>query len=1024
MRNKNIWIFNAGNNFDGNPKWLFMYLINHRPDITPYWFCYNKDSVEYIKKLGYKAYLFNSKEAKRIGAEAGVYVVNQRKEVYQPYFKGITILNLWHGVGCKSIEEQITTGFLQERIIKKNIRNMNVYRNNELFLVTSRLMEDHFINQCNLDESKLIRAGYPCCFSPDKLSTYDHDILKGRSVSTDAKIAIYAPTYRDSSASNFFSKAMPDMDRLVENLKSNNIVLIFKMHPLMSADFHYQNIKKQYQNCPNLIFWDNKNDVYEIFDKIDLAIIDYSSILYDLLARGVKHVIKYVFDINNPDNFRDFALDYNEHTCGIECDNFEGLLNALNTYETTDISHDVNNIQNMFWEYANESSMEDIINAAYDFEPTDNTLPILYSFDIFDTLLARTTFQPIGVFYYVRDKMKNSSVKFPAYLIDNYHKVRPWAESDVREYYNKSTLYRNSDKVEITFDLIMDRIKSVYQLTDEQIALLEEWELEAEYKTSVPIKKNIDKLKGFLDKGETVILISDMYLPRDFIVKLLEKADPVLATLPLFLSCEYGHMKASKQLFYEVYHKMNYNFSQWIHHGDNDKSDIKIPKELGIKTVKIPTKSLCHYETFLRDFISTYDGLQMSDMMSRFRLQPKRTLISRFSYCYASLYFVPYINWVIRHALEQGIECLYFISRDGHHLKRIADAIIEEKNYPIKAKYIYGSRKAWRIPSQIDSIDEEFWSAYGTFSNITSFEQLVKASALSEEEFGDIFPELMYLKEKGSIDGEMLEKLRDILRNSEKYRVRLLEIAKDMREPVEKYLKQEIDFNEKFAFVEFWARGYTQTCLANILWDIQGKQDDNIFYYARSIYPTHGNLIRYNFTCNTFSMIFIEAIFANLPYQSITKYQENEEGLMEPVIQESDYHKLVYDGLSVYLPRFARDYARMDFQDEDAIDHALFDFGLSYFHRHPNDPIWLQFIAPLKYSETMHGDPVLWAPPMKWKDIFNSMCGKKFATKNKGWSLQLSTKGIKRMHTMYIKHFKDKKLTGKIRKVLGKLLRR
>lgn len=47
MRDKKIWIFNSGSAFDGNPKWLFMYIIKHRPDITPYWFCYNKQQLKY-----------------------------------------------------------------------------------------------------------------------------------------------------------------------------------------------------------------------------------------------------------------------------------------------------------------------------------------------------------------------------------------------------------------------------------------------------------------------------------------------------------------------------------------------------------------------------------------------------------------------------------------------------------------------------------------------------------------------------------------------------------------------------------------------------------------------------------------------------------------------------------------------------------------------------------------------------------------------------------------------------------------
>ena len=124
----------------------------------------------------------------------------------------------------------------------------------------------------------------------------------------DTKIAVYAPTYRDASATNFFSKAIPDMEKLVDVLEKNNYLLIFKMHPLMANDFQYQNIKKIYANCPRVLFWDNANDFYEIFDQIDLAIVDYSSIFYDMLARGVKHFARYIFDYGQENTLRDFAL--------------------------------------------------------------------------------------------------------------------------------------------------------------------------------------------------------------------------------------------------------------------------------------------------------------------------------------------------------------------------------------------------------------------------------------------------------------------------------------------------------------------------------------------------------------------------------------------------------------------------------------------------------------------------------------------------------------------------------------------
>lgn len=1017
MRDKRIWVFNSGMSFDGNPKWLFLYIIKHRPEITCYWFCYTKETVKYIKKLGYQAYLFTSPQAEKIGAQAGVFVVNQRKEVFQNYFKGITVLNLWHGVGCKVIEERLSSGVLDERVAKKYIQNLSVYRNNELFLVTSPLMEKHFTEHCGLTEKQIVRAGYPCCFYNETVSTYDHDILKGKHLSDNVKIVVYTPTFRKSSLTSFFADGIPRIEELVDCLKRNNMVLIFKMHPMMKEDFHYQNAKRMYGDCPQFIFWDNANDIYEIFDKIDLAIIDYSSIFYDMLARGVKYFIRYIFEYDNKDNITDFALDYMEMTCGPICKDFDSLLEAISNYQEIDLENELSRIKKLFWQYADEYTLNDIVENAISFQADEeNNLPVLYSFDIFDTLIARSTLLPVGVFLYVQEKISESSVYFPQYFHRNYIKIRPWCEADAREYYKKSQLYRNSDKLEISFDMIFDHMKNVYQLTDEQTNLLKQWELEAEYRTSLPIENNIATLKELVDNGEKVVLISDMYLPAEFIKKLLEKADPILTKIPLFLSSECGYQKTTKRLFLEVYHSIAYNFGQWIHYGDNQNADINIPKELGITTKKVSVKKFNKFENTLIDFIKTYDGYQIGRMMLYARtISGAYSDIEHYAFRQVSFYFVPYVNWVIHHALEQKIECLYFIARDGYHLKRIADTIIQEKNYKIKTKYIYGSRKIWRISSYIESIDEEMWSEFGNFADVTSYNHLLEAAALTDEKFDEFFPSLAYLKKEETISDDTMTMIRDIFRSSQEYHLYLLDVAKQRRVLVERYLQQEIDFNEKYAFVEFWARGYMQSCLARLLWHIEGKESDNIFYYARSIYPTHDRLIRYNFTGNTYSMLFIETIFANLPYKALTNYIETENGI-EPVLEPCEYNSELYLALERCLPEFARAYVRLDLRDEDAINRAMFDFGLSYFHRHPDDPIWSKYFACLKDSTGVYGDLIEWAPKNTWGDILKSICGKKFITKNYKWSIRRSSKSIRKAYSFYERHLKGKKIFKRLQK--------
>lgn len=1020
MRNKKLWIFNAGMAFSGNPKWLFLYIVNYRKDITPIWFCYDTKTKNIVKKLGYKACLFDSKEGEKIGAKAGVYVVDQYKEVLQDYLNGITILNLWHGVGGKSVELKVESGFLDARIVKKHIINKLAYKKYMLFLATSPMMETHFREQCDIDEDKIIRAGYPCNEYPEIISTYNHDLLKAKGLPSDTKIAVYAPTYRDSNKNNFFSTAVPDMDKLIKVLEQENFLLIFKMHPQMLDDFEYKNIKEKYKSCKNVLFWDNSHDFYECMYKIDFAIIDYSSIFYDMLAHGIKNFARYIFDYSDRNNtLRNLSFDYLDNTCGQVCKNFNELLDAFSNYETTEKT-ELDKIYDRFWSYAKDAdTFSIIIDRALNFKPVENySLPTLYSFDIFDTLIGRATLRPDGIFRYVQDKMNTSSLYFPTYLKSNFCKIREQSEANCREYFRKSQEARNTDKIEVTFDMIYEHMRKVLSLSNEQVSQLKNWELEGEYESSIPCTENIKKVKSLIAAGNDVILISDMYLPKNFIRKLLEKADPMLMGLPLFLSCEYGVQKTTKKLFLKAYHEINYKYEKWIHYGDNPKADGYVPRSLGIETVNHPVLIPNDYELELTRSINSYDSYLVSALFTDFRSK-NHTQLETYAYCYASLYWIPYVYWALQHAMQHGIECVYFISRDGHFLKQIADVLIKENNWKIKSKYIYGSRKAWRIPSQIHEIDQDFFSDHGNFVGITGFSQLIEAGDISESNFLSIFPELGYLKDQKSISKRQLNMVRQALSKSEKYRRYILQKASEEREIVLKYLKQEIDFNEKYAFIEYWGRGYTQTCLAHLLDEASGKKENTIFYYARSIYPSIGSDIRYNFTCNNYSLIFVESLFANLPYKSIQGYRKKN-GIILPDFQDNPtLNRELFDAFSEYLPRFAHDYSHLKMIDRDMMNRCLFDFALSYFYQHMDDKNVSETLAMLKDNPSTYGKVEEYAPKITVKRIIKHFLGEPFPTKNKELSIQRSNLFYQIMYYKLYKPFERTELGHKFRQKLG-----
>ena len=230
MRNKKIWIFNATNDFVGNPKWLFIYVNKFRKDIDTYWMCDDINVVNHIRELGFNAELYSSEKAEKIKSVAGVFVVHQAKEHFPVKFKNeVVILNLWHGVGIKPIERFVDSPGIKYRTYKKYIRYNEIYHNNQLFLATSPLMENHFSKMLNLDENQIVRSGYPAnMFNKDTFSSFDHDIKKYKGVNPETKIALYAPTFRDYEMDNFFGEAIPNMDELLKILEKNNILLIVK----------------------------------------------------------------------------------------------------------------------------------------------------------------------------------------------------------------------------------------------------------------------------------------------------------------------------------------------------------------------------------------------------------------------------------------------------------------------------------------------------------------------------------------------------------------------------------------------------------------------------------------------------------------------------------------------------------------------------------------------------------------------------------------------------------------------------
>lgn len=954
-----IWLFNSAGTFSGNVKFLFLYVVHYRPDIYACYISGEQSNVDYIRSLGYRACHFESEEGKKLMSMAGVYVNEQAKEHYPLELCKAKLLNLYHGVGLKQIERKWDRDFLGLKMAKKYIQYNEHFYKNMCFLTTSPFMEKHFKEQLALTDNQLIRGGYPRCVYQNEyepIKTFEHNILESQGLPSDTKIALYAPTYRENNPDNFLYKAIKDLNALIGTLQKNKTLLIIKLHPKIANDLYFNKLKNASANNKYILLWDNKYDIYEIFNKIDIGIIDYSSIYYDMLAAGVHSFIRYIFDVEEETKF--LIYDYFENTSGIVCKNYDEFINAFDVVANQEDDKDTPRVKELFWSYSGKNTCDSIVEQTLAFQPDDSLqLPTLYSFDIFDTLIARKVLQPRGVFYAVQDKICRFPEGFPEEFRMEYVAVRMQAEANVRE-----RLYKSVGHFEISFDDIFARLAEIYPLPPKNIALLKQWEIEAELENVIPVDDKVAFAEQLIQDGEQVVLISDMYLPKEVIQSMLRKVSPMLAEAPLFLSSDRKVQKTTQLLYLEVYrHFTPYRFKEWHHYGDNKLADGDKAKAMGIIPHLHTPPSFNAFEQGIVNRYKNYDSYLLAGMLARTRVEQKMSEKEYYAFAHIGALFVPYVAWAVRDAIARGVKTLYFISRDGYFLQKVADAYIALHKLPLKTKYIFGSRRVWRVPGMVDHIDEEFFSYFGNLVGVSNYEKLLDGLDIPHHIFQKMFPELG-LKPGSSITPGELTALREYFKKSEKYNEYLLEKSAHEREIVSRYFHQEIDFGEKIGFVEYWGRGYTQTSLSRLLDEANGSKMDCICYYYRSILGSEDNIIRLNFSTNNTSLIFVEAIFANHPYNTVTAYVE-ENGKLGPKMTRSRFDAELFWAMEKYIPILVEKFYSLTFMSNTATMEKVYsDFALYWYRDHQDDPVLVKSLGHLLDSVELWGEKREFAP--------------------------------------------------------------
>lgn len=525
----------------------------------------------------------------------------------------------------------------------------------------------------------------------------------------------------------------------------------------------------------------------------------------------------------------------------------------------------------------------------------------MYSFDIFDTLITRSTATPEGIFAFIQkdliDKDKYKTISKA--VRNNFYQLRIMAEKLARY------TYQNRQTEDITLQQIYEAMNLRGEMTESQIACLMELECEIEYRESIPIACNISRIKQLLAEGETVILISDMYLPEMQIKSMLKKADPILETLPLFLSGSYKKGKYTGSLYLQVREELKIN--NWTHFGDHVKVDVETPRKLGISSEQFYFPELLSIEKKVLE--GNEDNLWLQKMIGSSRrarlhlgMQKSQNDAWQTGVCAGGIVLFSYVNWILRNCKEKNISRLYFIARDGYVLKKIADLIIHAAGERIETYYIYGSRRAWRIASFGERVNDVMqlirWSHGNSIKSIRDIADVFQIPVEELERFLSIQIE----DDEQTVSYYTKQKIWQELQTNTEFKYFLKEYHAAKRSLVGQYLRQEIDFSDDdFAFVDVSGSGYTQGCLADIIRDFYDKPIRTFFFKLEKVKDVD-NCINYCFCPMRLQNGVALEMLCRAPEAQTWGY-EKENGKVMPVFLENQEERraIIQHGFQDYL---------------------------------------------------------------------------------------------------------------------------
>lgn len=316
------------------------------------------------------------------------------------------------------------------------------------------------------------------------------------------------------------------------------------------------------------------------------------------------------------------------------------------------------------------------------------------AFDIFDTLLVRPLVN-------AESTKRLVAQQAGATLGDLYLDYRASAEGRARERAGR----------DVSLDAIYEELQRLTGINDQERRQLQSLEERIEMASVSARPEALALFNHARSLGKPILLISDMFLPRDCIEQML-LSNGIAGWTAFYLSNEVGVRKDQGELYRHVLAERRLASEALMMIGDNERSDFQIPDDLGIRTLHVlrPTelaRGLPKFRSLVEDCERhpELDRELMLGLLLRrnfspltYAGQPVRSLTRDdavlLGYNVLGPLLVSFADWLQHTARRDGIAQLHFLSREGKLIKAAYELWCEGQEDAPAAHYLVLSRRA------------------------------------------------------------------------------------------------------------------------------------------------------------------------------------------------------------------------------------------------------------------------------------------------------------------------------------------